>query len=199
MFSKTGGKYAKRIESADDKTFEFDDTKLRFSEPVFHGSANSALGWLIMTTIEYDDEKMLFASDVQGPMHTQTLDIILAQKPQLIIIGGPPTYLAWTKIEEEQLEQGMRNLETIVKHIPVTVLEHHLLRDEKWTEHAQPVFDEATKNGHKIVTAAEYMQRKNNLLEFQRKRLFETEPPDNQFEKWMKLPLSERKLVKPPI
>lgn len=199
MFSKTGGKYAKNVESADGKTFEFGDTKLKFSEPVFHGPTNSALGWILMTTIECSGERILFASDVQGPMHNPTLDIILAQKPQLIIIGGPPTYLAWTKIEEEHLEQGIRNLEAIVRYISVTILEHHLLRDEKWIEHARPIFDEATKTGHKIFTAAEYTQRENNLLEFRRKYLFETEPPSVEFEKWMKLPLSERKLVKPPM
>jgi predicted metallo-beta-lactamase superfamily hydrolase len=199
MFSKTGGKYAKKLESADGKTFEFGDTKLKFSEPVFHGPTNSVLGWLLMTTIECDSERILFASDVQGPMHNPTLDIILAQTPQLIIIGGPPTYLAWTKIDEKHLEQGMKNLETIGKYVPFTVLEHHLLRDEKWMEYSQPIFNEATRAGHRVVTAAEHVQRENNFLEFRRKYLFETEPPDAQFEKWMKLPLSERKLVKPPI
>jgi len=199
MFSKTAGKCAKRVESADCKTFKFGDTELKFSEPVFHGPTNSMLGWVIMTTIEYNSERILFASDVQGPMHNPTLDIILAQKPQLIIIGGPPTYLAWTKIEEEYLEQGMKNLETVVRYVPITILEHHLLRDEKWTEHTKSVFNEATKNGHKIVTAAEYMQKENNLLEFNRKHLFKNEPPSNQFEKWMKLPLSERKLVEPSV
>jgi len=199
MFSKTGGKYAKKIENADGKTFDFGSTKLEFSEPVFHGPTNSALGWILMTTIECDNEKILFASDVQGPMHNPTLDIILAQKPQLIIIGGPPTYLAWTKVEEEHLEQGMKNLETIVRHVPVTVLEHHLLRDEKWKEHSRPIFNQATKMGHKVITAAEYAQKENNLLEFRRKYSFKTDPPNSQFEKWMKLPISERKLVKPPI
>jgi predicted metallo-beta-lactamase superfamily hydrolase len=199
LFSKTGGKYAEKVETADGKTFEFGDTEVKFSEPVFHGAANSALGWLIMTTIECNGEKILFASDVQGPMHKPTLDIILAEKPQLIIVGGPPTYLAWTKIEEEQLEQGMKNLETIAKNIPIIVLEHHLLRDEKWKEHTKSIFNEAEKAQHKIVTAAEYMQRENNFLEFNRKYLFEAEPPDSQFEKWMKLPFSEKKLVKPPI
>jgi len=199
LFSKTGGKYAKKTETADGKIFNFGNTKLKFSEPVFHGPANSALGWLVMATIECEDEKILFASDVQGPVHNPTLDIILAQKPQLVIIGGPPTYLAWTKVEEESLEQGLRNLQVLTKQIPVIVLEHHLLRDEKWLEHAQPIYDEAGKFGHKIVTAAEYAQKENNFLEFNRKRLFENEPPDNQFGKWMKLPLPERKLVKPPI
>jgi len=199
MFNNTAGKYAKKIVNADGKTFDFGNTKLKFSDPVFHGPANSSLGWVIMTIIECDNEKILFAPDVQGPMYNPTLDIILAQKPQLIIIGGPPTYLAWTKIEEEPLEQGMKNLEIIVRNIAVTVLEHHLLRDEKWTEYMQPVFNEATKNRHKVVTGAEYMQKENSLLEFQRKYLFEIEPPSAEFERWMNLPLSEKKMIKPSI
>lgn len=199
LFNKTGAKNARKVEFADGKTFEFGNTSVKFSEPVFHGPANSMLGWLLMATIECDEERILFASDVQGPMHIPTLEIILAQKPQLVIIGGPPTYLAWTKIDEEQLEQGIRSLEILARNIPITILEHHLLRDEKWKEHSQTIFSEARKAGHKVVTAAEYIQRENNLLEYKRKQLFENERPDAQFQKWMKIPISERKLIKPPL
>ena len=44
MFSKTGGNYAKKLHYADGKAFEFGETKLRFSEPVFHGPEHSQLG-----------------------------------------------------------------------------------------------------------------------------------------------------------
>jgi hypothetical protein len=47
MFHKTGGKYAKTLESADSKTFTYSSTNLRFSEPVFHGSDNAMLGYVI--------------------------------------------------------------------------------------------------------------------------------------------------------
>lgn len=199
MFKKTAGKYAKRLETADGKTFEFGNTKLKFSNPVFHGSENSALGWVLMTTIECEDEKFLFASDVQGPMNDSALKIILVEKPQLIIIGGPPIYLAGFRVKDEHIELGMKNLEILAKNIPTTILEHHILREERWREFSQPVFDAASKTGHSVVTAAEFLKNKNNLLEFRRKQLFEMEPPSSEFNEWMKLPRPKRKLIKPPI
>ena len=64
MFTKTGGSHTKKLEPADGRTFEFGETKLRFSEPVFHGPENSELGWVVMATIEVTGEKAVFASDI---------------------------------------------------------------------------------------------------------------------------------------
>jgi predicted metallo-beta-lactamase superfamily hydrolase len=199
MFKKTGGSYAERLEIADSRTFEFGNTKLKFSDPVFHGPENSELGWILMITIECGDEKVLFASDVQGPMYTPTLDVILAENPQLVIMGGPPTYLAGFRVKEEHIKQGIQNLESLVKRVPTTILEHHTLRDEKWRTISQPIFDAASEVGHKVVTAAEFAGKENNLLEFRRRQLFENEPPSPEFKKWMKLPQQKRKLTKPPV
>lgn len=199
LFKKTAGKHAKRLKTADGKTFEFGNTKLKFSNPVFHGSENSALGWVLMTTIECEDEKFLFASDVQGPMDDSALKIILVEKPQLIIIGGPPLYLAGFRVKYEHIELGMKNLEILAKNIPTTILEHHILREERWREFSQPVFNAASETGHSVVTAAEFLKNKNNILEFRRKQLFEMEPPSSKFNEWMKLPRPKRKLIKPPI
>jgi hypothetical protein len=199
MFNKTGGSYAERLEIADSRTFEFGDTKLRFSDPVFHGPENSELGWILMTTIERGDERILFASDVQGPMHSPTLNIILAEEPQLVIMGGPPTYLAGFRVKDEHIQQGMQNLESLVKRVQTTILEHHTLRDEKWRSLSQPVFDAASETGHKVFTAAKFAGKENNLLEFRRRQLFESERPSPEFEKWMKLPQPKRKMAKPPI
>jgi predicted metallo-beta-lactamase superfamily hydrolase len=199
MFKKTGGSYAERLEIADSRAFEFGNTKLKFSDPVFHGPENSALGWILMITIECSDEKVLFASDVQGPMYDPTLDMILAEKPQLVIMGGPPTYLAGFRVNEEHVKQGMQNLESLVKKVPTTILEHHTLRDGEWRDLSQPIFDAASEIGHKVVTAAEFAGKENNLLEFRRSQLFENESPSPEFKKWMKLPRQKRKLIRPPV
>jgi len=199
MFLKTGGKHAKRLETADGKVFEFGDTVIRFSDPVFHGPQGSALGWVLMSTIEHDDERVVFAPDVQGPMHDPTLKIILAERPQLVIMGGPPSYLAGFRVEENHVHRGIQNLENVVKKVPVTILEHHLLRDEKWRELSQPIFNAASKTGHMVLTAAEFFGKENKLLESRRKQLFEAEPPSTEFTKWVKLPHPKRKLIRPPI
>jgi len=198
VFAKTGGKHADRLEYADGKTFEFGSTKLRFSEPVFHGPIDSQLGWLLMTTIEHENERFLFASDVQGPMYTPTLHSILVQEPQLAFVGGPPVYLVGL-INQEQVQQGMQNLEKLVTVVDTVILEHHLLREENWREISKPIFDAASSVGHVVVTAAEFLGKDNKLLESQRKYLFETEPPGSEFEKWMKMPVVKRKLARPPV
>lgn len=198
VFSNTGGKHAERFEFADNRLFDFGDTSIRFSEPVFHGEGESDLGWLVMATIEHENERVLFASDVQGPMYTPTVEIILKEKPDLLIIGGPPAYLSGL-VESEHIQTGIRNLERLVQKVPSVILEHHLLRDENWRALSQTIFETAAKAGHEVLSAAEFLGVKNSLLESQRKILFETDPPGKEFEKWMRMSLAKRKLIKPPV
>jgi hypothetical protein len=200
IFQKTGGKYAEKLEIADGKTFFFGKaTKVRFSEPVFHGPENSALGWILMTTIEYEGEKFMFAPDVQGPIATQTLEIIRREKPQLIMIGGPPLYLARFKVDEKQIQTGMENLEKVVRMAQMVILEHHILRDEAWRGKAKSVFEKARGVGCKVLTAAEFLKEENAFLEAVRKRLYVENPPSREFEKWMNASMAVKKRVKPPI
>jgi hypothetical protein len=200
MFQKTSGKYAKKLEIADKRTFIFGkDTKIKFSKPVFHGSENSVLGWILMTMINCKNDKFLFAPDIQGPISTKTLKIINGEKPQIIMIGGPPFYLARFKVDERQLRLGLDNLARIVQIVSYTILDHHILRDEKWREKIEDVFKVAAEAGHKIWTAAEFLGKANSLLEAKRKQLFAESPPSKEFDKWSRQSMRARKHSKPPI
>jgi len=199
VFQKTGGKHAKKLEVADGRTFTFGKTTIKFSEPVPHGPENSALGWVLMATIEFKGERFLFAPDVQGPISAKTIEKMVAEKPQLVMVGGPPSYLAGFRVNEKEFLSGMANLEKLVEIVPYTILEHHLLRDENWREKTAKVFEKAEKIGHKVLTAAEFLGLDNNFLEAARKRLFVEKPPSKDFEKWMKISLDKRKKVKPPV
>ena len=199
MFKRTAGKCAKTLETADGRAFEFGDTRLRFSEPVFHGIKDTFLGWVLMATVEHAGERMMFTSDVEGPMYDPTLTMILGAAPDLLIIGGPPLYLAESKVDDAHIRRGMENLVQLVKNVPTTILEHHTLRDSDWRAACQALFDTASKLGHSVFTAAEFLKQENNLLECRRSALFETEPPDSDFKKWMNQPLSERRETRPPI
>ncbi|MEM4701509.1 MAG: hypothetical protein QXZ51_05150, partial [Candidatus Bathyarchaeia archaeon] len=200
VFQKTGGKDAKKLEVADEKTFTFGEaTKIRFSEPVPHGPEDSALGWILMVTIECYGEKFMFAPDVQGPMSKQTLELIVREKPQLLMIGGPPLYLAGFRVDEELAKIGLRNLGKIVEFVPCTILEHHILRDEQWCEKVKEVFKIAQEAENRVLTAAEFLGRENVFLEAKRKVLFTEHPPSKDFEKWARESLRMRKKIKPPI
>jgi len=200
MFQKTGGKYAKKLEIADGKSFIFgENTTIRFSEPVFHGPENSALGWVLIATVQHEDEKFMFAPDVQGPMAKQTLKIILEEKPQLLMIGGPPLYLSGFRVGENQIQIGLTYFEEIVRTVQNIILDHHILRDRNWRQKIDGVFNIAKKIGCRILTAAEFLGKSNSFLEAERKRLFMENLPSKEFEKWMHKSDVEKKRHKPPV
>ena len=200
LFKKTGGKHAKKLEVADCKTFSFgENTKISFSEPVFHGPENSMLGWTIMTLFEYDGERFMFAPDVQGPMSPRTLELIKNARPQVVMVGGPPFYLSGFKVKETQLQTGLRNLEDIVGNVPLTILEHHALRDEQWQQKIKSVYEAASNSGHEVLTAAEFAGQENKFLEFARKKLYADYPPSREFKKWMRTNFSGKNVPKPPV
>ncbi|MCW3995777.1 MAG: hypothetical protein NWE98_06475 [Candidatus Bathyarchaeota archaeon] len=198
LFGKTGGKYAKTIESADGNSFTFGGTSLRFSEAVPHGSEASMLGWVVMVTIEYEGERFMFAPDVQGPMSKRTLEMILAAEPTVVALGGPPLYLEGFRVDEKQLELALTHLTQIAEAVPTVIVEHHALRDEVWKQKMDKVFQGATKVGHSIITAAEYLGRENLFLESRRRQLYRDHPPSSEFKLWMRT-LSNKKIAKPPI
>jgi uncharacterized protein len=186
------------LEAADGKTFTYGKTTLRFSEAVAHGSDDSILGWVIMTIVEYETERFMFAPDIQGPMSTHTMELILEANPTVIMLGGPPLYLGGFRVEISQLEQGLKNLERIVEAVPSVILEHHALRDESWRPKMDKVFQKAYQSGHIILTAADYAGKENLFLESRRKQLYRDHPPSDEFKQWIKT-LNEKKIAKPPI
>jgi predicted metallo-beta-lactamase superfamily hydrolase len=200
LFQKTGGKHAKALETADCKTFSFGkETVLRFSEAVPHGPDDSMLGWVVMVLIECEGERFMFAPDVQGPMSTRTLELIKAAKPQVILLGGPPFYLGGFKVSEAQLQMGLKNLTEVVEAVPLTILEHHALRDDVWQQRTEQVYAKAVETGHRVMTAAEFAGCENNFLESKRKMLYVENPPSKEFEKWMREGLTEKSSTKPPV
>jgi predicted metallo-beta-lactamase superfamily hydrolase len=117
----------------------------------------------------------------------------------MIMMGGPPVYLAGFKVDETQLQKGLKNLTQITKSVPLTVVDHHALRDETWRQKMNEAYDKADEIGHQIRTAAEFAGYENNFLESRRRSLFIENPPSKEFEKWMREGLSSKSHTKPPI
>jgi uncharacterized protein len=198
LFQKTGGKHAKKLAVADGKVFTYGGTTLRFSMAVPHGPENSMLGWVVMATVECDDERFMFAPDVQGPMATETFELIKVAKPDVLMVGGPPFYLAGFRVEEAQLEKGIQNLSEIARFVPVVVMEHHALRDAAYRQRGIRVFQEAEKFGHQVLSAAEFLGQENLFLESRRKQLYTDFPPSKEFKQWMHT-LNNKKIEKPTL
>ncbi len=166
----------KKIEFADGREFTFGKTKIKFSPPCFHGEAGSKLGYVLMCSVEYENEKLIHASDVQGPQVEETKEWIIKENPNLLIISGFPTiFLGW-RFSKNGLDEGNRNLIEILEKIKVEkiILEHHLVRDLYYLKKISEVVEKAKELNKKILTAAEFLGKKNEFLEARRKELYST-------------------------
>ncbi len=158
-----------KIDYADGKSFQVGDTVLKFSDPLPHGPGNSRLGYVIAITISWGDETLMHASDVQGPIFDDTRDYILREKPDILILSGPPIYLLGFALEEKDLENARKNLIKIVKEVPRVVVDHHLLRDLRYAQFLESIKKET---GKKVWMASELIGEKPYILEARRKELY---------------------------
>lgn len=180
MFRKKNLDHANEIRVADGREFEFGSTKLRFSEPLYHGPEGTKLGFVLILTVETPNCTLVHAPDVQGPMYKESLNYILSQSPDLLIVGGPPTYLSF-KLDEEDLLNAERSLIKLAEKVPKLIVDHHLLRTTKYPEFLAPIKEVAEKSGHKILTASELIGKKPQLLEARRKEFHKKEPIEKEW------------------
>lgn len=199
IFRQNISKLAAKFEVADGQSFEFGRTKVSFPGPVPHGEDKSELGWVLPCVIERSRDKLMFAPDVQGPVVEDTVKLILEEKLEMLIIGGPPTYLRGFKIADEFFGTAVRNMERIVGEVETVVVDHHLLRDEEWKSFLEPVEKAARSQGHRLVSASELLGNPPEPLEYQRRRLYEEDVPTTEFLRWAKLPKEKQTVTPPPL
>jgi len=132
-------------------------------------------------------------------MSKQTTNVILKQKPDLLLLGGPPFYLEKVKVDAKTIQEGVANAVKIARSVPTMIFEHHALRSENWIEEIRPIRDAGIEAGHVVITAAEYLGLRPNTLESIRQRLYEDHPPSESFLKWCGLEREKQRLTPPPI
>jgi len=163
----------KRLEIADGKSFTFGGTTITFSKAVCHGT-NPRLGYVTETCIKSGGEKFLHTSDVEGPSLDDQIAFILNEKPDILFVDGPMTYMLGYRYSFKSLEISNANLVRVIKETGVRtlVLDHHFLRDINYKMRIKPVYEEAQKHDVKVITAAEFSGRKIEMLEALRKELY---------------------------
>jgi len=174
-----------RLVVADGERFRYGRTEVKFSPPVDHGEAGTRLGKVLLCTISTPGERFLFAPDAQGPMVEGTLEYILAEEPDLLYIGGPPTYLGG-RLRPESLTAAKRNIRELARHIPRVIVDHHLLRDPGWREFLAEAHEEAHAQGHELLCAAEFLEEEVQDFEAHRAELYREEPPPPDWERRLK-------------
>ncbi|MGB9612991.1 MAG: hypothetical protein ACPL4K_02280, partial [Candidatus Margulisiibacteriota bacterium] len=159
----------KVIEYSDGREFKHGKTLIKFSLPVAHG-ADEKLGCVTEVLIDDGKTKFIHTSDVEGATVKSQQDFIIENDPDICIIDGPMTYI---------FGMHTKALNTIIqetKRLKTLVVDHHYLRDLKWRDKLVEVYKTAEKKKVKLLCVAEFIGKKENLLEPIRKKLFEEHP-----------------------
>ncbi len=125
------------------------------SGPLWHGPA-ARFGCVVSVAVREGDTVFLHTSDVSGPVREESVEFILAQRPDILFVDGPSTYLG-PRFGLSAVEAARSNLLRILHEVRPAklVLDHHLLRDLSWRRWAEPLFELAEKQGLAVLSGAE--------------------------------------------
>jgi len=149
------------VRFADGGGFQKGETVIRFTEPLFHGGEYDRVGWVVALLIERRGKKLLYSSDLQGPVIEAYAEWIVRESPDVLILDGPPTYLLGYLFGQGDLQRAIKNAKAILEGTApeVIIYDHHLPRDTKFRERTQEVWELAKKRGRNFLTCAEWFGR----------------------------------------
>ncbi|AEH24540.1 MBL fold metallo-hydrolase [Pyrococcus yayanosii] len=162
---------ARKVEFSDGKSFDLEGVTLEFSQPVPHGREGSKLGFIVMVMVDDGKRRIVHASDSQL-INEAAVKWIIEKNPDLLIAGGPPTYLSYRVGNVREL--ALRNINRIIKETNAElVIDHHVVRDKNH----QAFFEALDK---KPKTFAEFLGREEAPLEAYRRELHKMERGEEQ-------------------
>ena len=151
------------IHYADGSGFVSGNTRVRFTAPLFHGIEYASTGWVISTVIEHGGTKLIHTSDLGGPVIEDYARWIIREKPHILILDGPATYLLGYILNKTNLRRCIDNAVWIIRECAphVMIYDHHLTRDARYRERTCEVWN--ISKG--VMTAAEYLGSRPVVLE----------------------------------
>ncbi|HEY7364170.1 MAG TPA: hypothetical protein VIE37_08710 [Methylomirabilota bacterium] len=156
-----------RVESADAAIRREGELTLEVSPPLAHGVEGTALGYVVALTVvdHAERERFVFASDVQGPLSPVAAAYLTRQRPTLLYLSGPPSYLEHI-VGPATIDRGIDHLLRVIESTGCRVVfDHHALRDPRWGER----FGRLLETG-RVTTAAGYLGLADTPLEASRRQ-----------------------------
>ncbi|RLE66967.1 MAG: MBL fold metallo-hydrolase [Thermoprotei archaeon] len=155
-----------RLLFADNRVIEHKGVRIKFTKPLFHGIEFSRVGWVVGVVIETGGCKLLYSSDLNGPIIEDYAEWIIQEKPDIIVLDGPMTYMLGYTLNLINLSRAVENAVRIVEEssADLIIYDHHLPREKKFREHTMEVWKTAERKGVRLVTAAEYLGKEPVVL-----------------------------------
>ena len=147
----------------DEGVYEVNNVRVKLLGPHFHGIEYDATGWVVPVLLETNNYKLLFTSDLMGPIIEDYAFEILSIDPDILVADGPPTYLFPYMFNRVNLRRAVDNMVRIIlesQRLKLVVYDHHLLREKRWRQRVAEVFKVAEKAGIPVLTAAECLGEK---------------------------------------
>jgi len=165
-----------RVESADGAVHREAGFSLRVSAPLPHGIEGTSLGYLVTLTVTdpAERERFVFASDVQGPLSPVAAAYLHQERPTLVYLSGPPSYIEY-EVGSATIERGIDHLLALVERTGCRVImDHHAMRDPR----GDARFERLWRTG-RVMTAAKWLGVAEDPLERRRRALWSAErkPP----------------------
>lgn len=158
-----------RLEAAEGRRWETVDCVLAASPPLSHGVDGSGLGYVVALTVTDRREGFRFvhASDVQGPLSPVAAAYLTRERPHLLYLSGPPSYLE-SQLGRALIDTGIEHLLRIIDRCRCRVImDHHALRDEAYRDRFRRLWETG-----QVVTAAGYLGLDDAALESRRRHLW---------------------------
>jgi predicted metallo-beta-lactamase superfamily hydrolase len=156
-----------KVERADGAHRREAGLELCVSPPLPHGVDGSPFGSIVALTIvdPAERERFVFASDLQGPASAVAAAYLIQQRPTLLYLSGPVSYLE-RDVGRDAIE---RAIDQLIRVIDATgcrvIMDHHALRDAGYAERFARLWE--TK---RVVTAAAFLGVDVAALESRRNR-----------------------------
>ena len=110
-----------------------------------------------------EPERFVFASDVQGPLSPVATGYLIQERPTLLYLSGPPSYLE-RELGAALVERGIENLLRVIDTTGCRVImDHYALRDTRFAERFVRLWETGA-----VVTAAGYLSLADAPLECRR-------------------------------
>jgi predicted metallo-beta-lactamase superfamily hydrolase len=148
----------RKIVLSDTYSFEVDGVRVRMLGPHFHGVEYDRTGWVVPLLIESSGYRVLYTSDLMGPIIEDYADEISRLRPHILFADGPPTYLYPYMLNRVNLQRAVSNMVYVLEStesLELVVYDHHLLRERRWRSRVEEVFRASKRVGVSVVTAAE--------------------------------------------
>jgi uncharacterized protein len=156
-----------RVESADGIRRREPGLELHVSPSLPHGADGTPFGSVIALTIvdPAERERFVFASDLQGPASPVAAAYLIQQRPTLIYVSGPVSYLE-REVGRDAIDRAIDHLVRVVEATGCRVImDHHAIRDPRFAERFAKLWETG-----RVVTAAAFLGLPEAPLESRRNR-----------------------------